>query len=260
MFAMVLTAGCAAAAVAAAVPGRGSDAERRLTGLWPPGALTRHDDGHRPAAGGRAARRSAARAIRGAPAAALLAGIACAVVVGGIAGPLVGAAVAFGCHRLCSKLEPRSQRRRRGRIVADLPVAIDLLAACLRAGGSWQRSVAVVADAIGGPLGEELHGVAARVRLGADPAGAWLTLSASPALAPLARTAARACDSGAAMVPTLVRLAQDQRRAARAEAMARAREAGIRAAAPLGLCFLPAFVLLGIVPAIAGIAKAFVLP
>ncbi|MPZ96075.1 MAG: type II secretion system protein, partial [Propionibacteriales bacterium] len=30
------------------------------------------------------------------------------------------------------------------------------------------------------------------------------------------------------------------------------RSVGVRAAAPLGLCFLPAFVLIGIVPAIAG--------
>jgi pilus assembly protein TadC len=42
--------------------------------------------------------------------------------------------------------------------------------------------------------------------------------------------------------------------------MARARSAGVKAVVPLGLCFLPAFVLLGIVPAIVGIAKTLQLP
>lgn len=65
---------------------------------------------------------------------------------------------------------------------------------------------------------------------------------------------------GAALAPSLSRLARDQRRVARSAAAARARAAGIRALAPLGLCFLPAFILLGVVPAIAGIASTLLLP
>ena len=38
----------------------------------------------------------------------------------------------------------------------------------------------------------------------------------------------------------------------RSEAEARARTVGVRAAAPLGLCLLPAFVLVGVVPLVAG--------
>ena len=117
-----------------------------------------------------------------------------------------------------------------------------------------------VADAVGGPLGDELTAVAVQIRLGADPAEAWLALTREPMLAPLARTAVRASSTGAALAPSLGRLARDQRRVARTEAAARARAAGIRALAPLGLCFLPAFVLLGVVPAIAGIAATILLP
>jgi pilus assembly protein TadC len=105
----------------------------------------------------------------------------------------------------------------------------------------------------------ELASVSAQVRLGADPGDAWLRLARDPVLAPLARTAARASNSGAALAPTLARLARDQRRTARTAAEARAQAAGVRAVAPLGLCFLPAFVVLGIVPAIAGIAQGLVL-
>jgi pilus assembly protein TadC len=120
--------------------------------------------------------------------------------------------------------------------------------------------VEAVAGAVGGPLGEELARVAARIRLGADPAEEWLKLAGDPTLAPLGRAAARAATGGAPVAATLARLARDQRRTARAAASARARTAGIRAVAPLGLCFLPAFIVLGIVPAIAGMAGNVLLP
>jgi pilus assembly protein TadC len=164
------------------------------------------------------------------------------------------------CLRLSARLEPRQVRERRARLIADIPIAVDLLAACLRGGTPWGAAVEAVAAALGGPLGEELHGVAAQVRLGADPTAAWLALTREPALSELARTVARAANSGSSLAPALARLAQDQRRSARAAASARARAAGIRAVAPLGLCFLPAFVLLGIVPAVAGIAATVLLP
>ena len=191
---------------------------------------------------------------------AVLAGMAAAVLVGGPIGLLAGACVGVACVRLLARLEPREVKQRRTRLVADLPIAVDLMAACLRGGSSWVESVDAVASALGGPLGAELHGVAAQIRLGADPVEAWLTLAEEPALARLARAAARASDSGAALAPTLAGLARDQRRAARAEASARAQVAGTRAVAPLGLCFLPAFVLIGIVPAVVGIATQVLLP
>jgi pilus assembly protein TadC len=168
--------------------------------------------------------------------------------------------VAIGCVRILSRLEPRAVRLRRTRIVAELPIAIDLLSACLRGGGAWHESVEAVAEAVGGPLGTELGRVAARIRLGADPVEEWLNLAKEPVLAPLSRTAARATGGGALVAATLTRLARDQRRTARAAASARARTAGVRAVVPLGLCFLPAFVLLGIVPAVAGIAANVLLP
>ncbi|WP_433339226.1 type II secretion system F family protein [Spirillospora sp. CA-294931] len=130
----------------------------------------------------------------------------------------------------------------------------------MRGGSPWSESVEAVADAVGGPLGDELRGVAVQIRLGVDPAHAWRALAEDPTLAPLARTAVRAVHSGAALAPTLARLARDQRRTARMDAAARARAAGIRALAPLGLCFLPAFVMLGIIPAVAAIASTIMIP
>ncbi len=191
---------------------------------------------------------------------AAMAGLVSALLVGGLGGLVVGGLVAVGCDRVLARLEPAEVRRRRARVAADLPIAVELLGACLRGGTSWGEAVDAVASAVGGPLGGRLGEIGALIRLGADPAAAWLTLTDDPVLLPLARTVARTVDSGASLAPALVRLARDQRRVAQAAAMTRARSAGIKAVAPLGLCFLPAFVLLGIVPAIAGIAATLQLP
>ncbi|WP_211258709.1 type II secretion system F family protein [Spirillospora albida] len=187
-------------------------------------------------------------------------GALCLVTVGGVVGLVLGALIGAAVWYSFGRSERAERKRRRARLIADLPVAVDLLAACLRGGTPWHEAVEAVADAVGGPLGEEFRSVAARIRLGADPAAAWLTLAKEPTLAPLARAAVRGVSSGAALAPSLSRLARDQRRVARTAAAARARAVGVRALAPLGLCFLPSFVLLALVPAIAGIATTILLP
>ena len=60
------------------------------------------------------------------------------------------------------------------------------------------------------------------------------------------------------MVDTLEALAEDLADRSRAEAEDRARSIGVRAAVPLGLCLLPAFLLLGIVPLAVSLAGAVV--
>ena len=188
------------------------------------------------------------------------AGVLCAVAIGWPAGAVTGVLAAMAVWFSFGRLGNAERRHRQARLIADLPVAVDLLAACLRGGAPWHGAVAAVADAVGGPLGDELGGVSVQIRLGADPSEAWLALAGEPMLAPLARSAVRAASTGSALAPSLSRLARDQRRVARSAAAARARAAGIRALAPLGLCFLPAFVLLGVAPAIAGIASTILLP
>ncbi|WP_084550353.1 type II secretion system F family protein [Actinomadura rifamycini] len=219
--------------------------DARPDGARPDGA---RPDGARPT--GVLLRRTAAAA----------AGVLTVLLFGLPLGPLLTAPAAAAAWYACTRLDGADRARRRARLVADLPVAVDLLAACLRGGTPWQDAVDAVAGAVGGPLGDELDRVSAQIRLGADPAAAWLALTGEPALAPLARAAVRATSHGAALAPSLARLARDQRRTARTAAAARARAAGVRVLAPLGLCFLPAFVLLGVVPAVAGIASTILVP
>jgi len=172
--------------------------------------------------------------------------------IGGIRAAVAGMALGAVCSWLIAHLEPASARRRREEVERDLPVAVDLLAACAVAGLAVEASVSVVATAVGGPLGEILADQAARVRLGADPLQEWRRLRAHPEIGELARSMARSLESGAALVDSLTRLGVDVRRARATTLQRRARSVGVRAAGPLGLCFLPAFMLVGVVPTIVG--------
>jgi pilus assembly protein TadC len=52
------------------------------------------------------------------------------------------------------------------------------------------------------------------------------------------------------------RLADELARSARAEVEDRARAVGVKAAVPLGLCLLPSFLLIGVVPLVAGLLRS----
>ena len=137
-------------------------------------------------------------------------------------------------------------------LARDLPVACDLLAVCLQAGTPVGTAVATVADSVPGPLGERLAAVGGLYRLGAAPQRAWAGVP--PPVDALARTVVRAGESGSSVVPALQRLAADLRGSARSRTEAAVRRAGVWVLAPLGLCFLPAFLCLGVVPLVLGIA------
>ncbi|SDC43257.1 Type II secretion system (T2SS), protein F [Geodermatophilus telluris] len=178
------------------------------------------------------------------------AGLATALLLGGAAGVAAGAGVAV----LADRVLRRSGREvdAAAELVPELPVACDLLAVCLAAGLPVAGALAAVAPALPGPLGDALTGVAGRLRLGAAPRVAW---SAAPGpLAGLGRVLVRAGESGAAAVPALRVLAAEARTAARSRTEAGVRRAGVWVLAPLGLCFLPAFVCLGVAPLVIGIA------
>jgi Flp pilus assembly protein TadB len=181
--------------------------------------------------------------------------VGAALLVGGAVGAVLGGAVAVGGPRLLARLEPAAVRRRRLRVARDLPVAADLLAACLVAGSAPEAALGAVGPAVGGPVGAALESVLVALQLGADPRAAWAPFARDPDLGPLARAVARALDSGAPLAAVVERCAEDLRQRRRSSAEVAARAVAVRAAAPLGLCFLPAFVLLGVVPTVLGLAR-----
>ncbi|OAA27056.1 tight adherence protein B [Frankia sp. EI5c] len=190
----------------------------------------------------------------------------------------------------------------RRRLLADLPLALDLVSACLRSGATTPQALEVVGIATGGPAGVELRATGRALRHGTPAQEACLRMLAavgeSRARSPsrdghhlgdrrhrgagtglrrvlglgafprrasarqregrmvLAAAAAigRTESSGARLATTLTRISARARQEAHAATITAARRAGVLAVAPLGLCFLPAFLLLGVVPVVIGSA------
>jgi pilus assembly protein TadC len=180
------------------------------------------------------------------------AGLAVAPVVGGAAGLVAAGVVAVGCERLLRRAATDERTAVRAALLRDLPGACDLVGVCIGAGVPVANALAAVAEAVPGPLGAHLRTVAALYRLGAEPGRAWVDVPVE--LAGLGRVLVRAGESGAAVVPSLRSLAADSRSAERVDAEAAVRRAGVWVLAPLGACFLPAFICLGVVPLVLGIA------
>ncbi|MFQ3562746.1 type II secretion system F family protein, partial [Streptomyces gramineus] len=104
------------------------------------------------------------------------------------------------------------------------------------------------------PVGEGLARGAAEVRLGGEPADAWSRLAALPGATALARLLERAAESGLPAAAPVARLAADARAEWARGATERARRAAVLISAPVGLCFLPAFIAVGVLPVVIGLA------
>jgi Flp pilus assembly protein TadB len=180
------------------------------------------------------------------------AGLAVGVLIGGAVGAGAALGVTVGVARLLRSRAAGDDQAVRASLLADLPGACDLLAVCLAAGMPVGGALAAVGAATPAPLGPALCGVAALYRLGAEPRRAWADVPGE--LAGLGRVLVRAGESGSSVVPALRFLAADCRASARAAAGAAVQRAGVWVLAPLGACFLPAFLCLGVVPLVLGIA------
>jgi Flp pilus assembly protein TadB len=183
------------------------------------------------------------------------AGAGAVVVVLLGAGPVAwtcAGAVALGGERFLRTGVPAGGGLDQGTVERDLPVVCDLLAVCLSTGLPLGTALAEGAAAVPGPVGDRLREVASSLVLGADPGQAWA--SAPAELAPLGRVLIRAAESGSSVGGGLRALSAQLRGAAGTRAEAAVRRAGVWILAPLGLCFLPAFVCLGVLPLVLGIA------
>jgi Flp pilus assembly protein TadB len=185
--------------------------------------------------------------------ASVLCGLTVGVLVGGWLGLAAGVVTVVVLGRYLARLEPAARRAERERAALDLPYAADLLAGALRAGLPTERAVQVVASVLGGPVGQRLAAVARSLRLGVTPTEAWRPMYDLPAGVRMSNAVARSADSGAALAGAFVRLADELRTARVAAVEAASQRSGVLLVLPLGLCFLPAFVLAGIVPVIVAV-------
>lgn len=157
-----------------------------------------------------------------------------------------------------TRLGSKRQRARdtSAALLAQAPTCADLLATAIAAGATVPEAMVVVARAVDEPMRSRLQAVIAAMDMGADANAAWSTWLDEPALSPIARVIVRSQHSGSPLTVVLDAAASDMRQVYRAAVEARARAAGVRSVAPLALCYLPAYLLVGVVPVVAGFAGA----
>jgi pilus assembly protein TadC len=170
-------------------------------------------------------------------------------------GPVLAAVVPMLLLVARRRLAARSAARLQERAVAAaMPRFADLVAACLESGAAPADALDVVRRHVEGPLADRLAPVVGALRSGVDPLTVYDGHHRDDPLRRLVVGLARAMDSGAPLADMVAAVADDQRRRRRWSAEAAARRAGVQAVGPLVLCFLPAFVLLGVVPVVLSIA------
>lgn len=178
-----------------------------------------------------------------------------AALGGGVAGLLIGLPIGLAVF-VGGRWLPRWMPPRRGPAPDPLRLAScwDLLAACLRGGLPVPVAVQAIAADLPDAAAAALRRSAELLALGADPVSAWVPALAEPSTADLARGARRSARSGAALASVAEGLAADVRSGADDVAEARAQRAAVAVTGPLGLCFLPAFLCVGVVPVVVGLA------
>jgi pilus assembly protein TadC len=163
-----------------------------------------------------------------------------------LAVPVFGVAVVLAL----GWLEPRSARRRRQQLITEVPQTLELLAACLAAGLPVRTACAAVVQSFDGAVADDLGQVLSLMDLGVADAEAWRTLHDHPQLGLAAADLSRSVESGTSTVEGLQHHAAAGREARRGALQVRARAVGVRSVLPMMMCFIPSFMLLGIVPAV----------
>ena len=181
----------------------------------------------------------------------LLLGGLCSVFVLGPLGTLA-LAVIIATMRAWRRL--RSERSTIAATRRQLPDAVDVIVLGIRAGLTPVHAFAELGPTLPPLLAAHFAAVTVRHQHGERFADALDALHEAPEdmLRPLATALARAERYGEPLAPVLDRLADESRRSRRRQAEASARQLPVRMCFPLACCTLPAFVLLTIVPLLAG--------
>ncbi|MFE6968763.1 type II secretion system F family protein [Isoptericola sp. NPDC057653] len=177
--------------------------------------------------------------------------VAALVLVGSLPWWVAAAATRKRASRLPTDRRPAEDERGPRGAPVDVPVLLELLGAALRSGAGVPRALdatgAALDEASGGtPDAAGLRAAAAALRLGADWESAWRR--APDRLGPVPRALRGAWTDGASPSGALRAAGEELLHARRSAARTAAARLAVRLVLPLGACFLPAFVLIGLVP------------
>lgn len=136
-------------------------------------------------------------------------------------------------------------------------LVMELVAGCLDAGLAMVDAFTAGRRAARDPaLRDACDAVIHGFRRGDRPDQVFGEWGSDPVLAPFGRAAARAAQSGAAVADELRRCAIRLRAVRRTAVRRRVQQVSVFVAVPLGLCFLPAFVCVAVVPTVVGLFPA----
>ena len=145
----------------------------------------------------------------------------------------------------------RARRRRARRVDREVPQLLDLLAAGSTAGLSAELSLRRAAEALRGPLGEDVRRISQLTELGArwrEELDGYAMSSGSTDLRRTVAVLERTERLGSSLADATTELAATVRHSRRTSTLERARTAPVKMLFPLVFLILPAFLLLTVVP------------
>lgn len=134
-----------------------------------------------------------------------------------------------------------------------VPEALELLSLALQGGGSLADAAGGVAAVLPADRAEQLRVLSRALRTGADGSAAWA--EAGPDWEAARRSLDLALVAGVAPGPALRAAASDLRRDTVADVEIATARLGVRLVLPLGLTFLPAFVLITVLPLVLALTR-----
>ncbi len=142
-------------------------------------------------------------------------------------------------------------------LAEGVPAVCDLLAVCVESGRPPRSALLVVAEASPEPTRSALLGVWNQIDLGVREELAWASLGELPGYQQVGRDLARSVSTGVALASRLRAHARAARVEVEEASRVRARTVAVSGVIPLMVCYLPAFMLVGIVPIFGGLVSRF---
>lgn len=161
--------------------------------------------------------------------------------------------------RILRTISPGKSEAARFEGIDDVPLLLDLLASLLEVGASLSTALARQAQVCSMEFSTELATVSTALAMGMDWSAAWAHVPVKARDGPLQQLelALKFTASTGAPSSALLRAeARQIRRAAHRELQQRAAVLSVKLVLPMGLCALPAFICLGVVPVLLALLPA----
>ena len=134
--------------------------------------------------------------------------------------------------------------------VGSVPLLLELLGTALDSGLTIQGALQVVAEVAGAKMRTKLLQVVAGLRIGASWQDSWAGSLDHEGIEQIHDALSFGALTGASAAPLLYAQARHYRTAVTRDAQKRAAALGVKLLLPLGLCSLPAFIAVGVVPVV----------